>query len=73
MFPNDHRPAHVHVVGAACEAVFILRCPDGPPELRENYGFRQSDLGGIGDALAQALAELCAQWTKIHADFRSRV
>ena len=39
IYPNDHRPAHVHVIGGGCEAVFDLHCPEGPPELRENYGF----------------------------------
>ncbi len=39
IYPNDHRPAHVHVIGSDVEAVFILHCPDGPPELRESYSF----------------------------------
>ena len=30
IYPNDHRPAHVHVVGRGGEAVFVLHCPDGP-------------------------------------------
>ena len=38
---NDHRPAHVHVIGDGSEAVFRLKCPTGRPELRENYGLRQ--------------------------------
>ena len=42
--PNDHRPPHVHVVGNGHEAVFELRCPKGPVELRENYGFSRRDL-----------------------------
>ena len=25
--PNDHRPAHVHVTGKGCEAVFNLNGP----------------------------------------------
>ncbi|WP_090731378.1 DUF4160 domain-containing protein [Azotobacter beijerinckii] len=25
IYPNDHRPAHVHVMGHGCEAVFNLR------------------------------------------------
>jgi Domain of unknown function (DUF4160) len=44
IYPNDHRPAHVHVIGAQGEAVFVLNCPDGPPELRESFGFRRSDV-----------------------------
>lgn len=40
IWPNDHRPAHVHVKGAKGEAVFNLKCPDGSPELRDSYGLR---------------------------------
>lgn len=36
IYPNDHRPAHVHVLGPGSEAVFVLNCPEGPPELRES-------------------------------------
>lgn len=35
IYPNDHRPAHVHVLGGGGPVVFVLNCPDGPPELRE--------------------------------------
>ena len=33
IYPNDHRPAHVHVIGSRPEAVFDLNCPNGPPDL----------------------------------------
>lgn len=66
IYPNDHRPAHVHVQGKGCEAVFNLHCPDGPPALRENYGFSQNELGKIAVALVQNLAELCTNWRGIH-------
>jgi hypothetical protein len=36
IYPNDHRPAHVHVKTSESEAVFVLHCPDGPPTLRES-------------------------------------
>lgn len=68
IYPNDHRPAQVHVIGPEGEAVFILHCPDGPPELRESYGFKGTDLNGIGTALAEALPALCVQWSVIHGD-----
>ena len=35
IYVDDHRPAHIHVIAADGEAVFVLNCPDGPPELRE--------------------------------------
>ncbi len=66
IYPNDHRPAHVHVIGAGCEAVFNLHCPNGPPELRENYGFSSGKLSHIRTALIAQLAVLCAEWSRIH-------
>lgn len=64
--PNDHRPAHVHVIGNDCEAVFKLHCPEGPPELRENYGCPEGELSKIKKALAERIVDLCAAWRKIH-------
>lgn len=69
IWPNDHRPAHVHVKGADGEAIFNLRCPDGPPELRESYGFRLAELNRIEAALGAAIAALCAEWRTIHGDY----
>lgn len=51
IYPNDHRPAHVHVIGKGCEAVFRLQCPLGPVELRENYRFSRV-LRHIGNVLS---------------------
>jgi hypothetical protein len=39
IYPNDHSPEHVHVIGPDREAVFELHCPDGPVALRESVGF----------------------------------
>lgn len=69
IYTNDHRPAHVHVQGKGCEAVFNLDCPNGPPELRENYEFSQRELGRIANALANQMADLCAKWRTIHGNF----
>lgn len=51
VYPNDHRPAHVHIIGEGCEAVFKLNCPKGPPELRENFGFKADDAGRVPDGI----------------------
>ena len=69
IYPNDHRPAHVHIIGKGCEAVFKLNCPSGPPELRENYGFSRKELVKIADELVIHLRGLCHEWRKIHGDF----
>ena len=66
IYPNDHRPAHVHVVGADSEAVFFLNCPEGPPELRENFGFSRQELGRILRDLDECLSHLCQHWSDIH-------
>lgn len=66
IYPNDHRPAHVHVKGAVGEAVFILNCPEGPPTLRESFGFNTRELNKIENDLAGALATLCAEWRRFH-------
>ena len=69
IYPNDHRPAHVHVQGNGCEAVFNLHCQNGPPELRENYGFSQKELGKIVGGLVANLTALCAAWRQIHGNY----
>ena len=66
IYPNDHRPAHVHVIGAGKEASFVLRCPHGPPELRVNHGFGLREVNRIGERLAQALPMPCEEWRAIH-------
>ena len=63
---NDHRPAHVHVIGRGCEAVFDLHCPDGPPEPRENYGFSRRDVATIESILTASMGQLCQAWEEIH-------
>jgi hypothetical protein len=68
IYPNDHRPEHVHVIGAGCEAVFDLHWPNGPPELRENYGFNSKALTRIKADLAAKLTDLCGSWESIHGE-----
>lgn len=68
IYPNDHRPAHVHVMGNGCEAVFKLNALDGPPQLRENYGFAARELAAIKDELASQAKRLYAEWKAIHGE-----
>lgn len=70
IYPNDHRPADVHVIGADGEAVFLLHCPDGPPTLRENYGFTRPFLNSIAVVLGGMVRALCIEWKAIHGDDR---
>lgn len=66
IYPNDHRPAHVHVIGPDGEAVFILNAPVGPVALRESVGFRLADIQRIETVLNGHLSDLQAAWDDIH-------
>jgi hypothetical protein len=66
VYPNDHRPAHVHVIGRDQEGVFRLNCPGGPVELRENYGFPRREIASIAAVLDDELVTLCSEWERIH-------
>jgi hypothetical protein len=66
IYPNDHRPAHVHVIGQGHEAVFELNVPDGAVTVRENYGFTRRDLAAIERVLVQDLDVLRSAWGRIH-------
>ncbi|MEN8660458.1 MAG: DUF4160 domain-containing protein [Marivita sp.] len=68
-YVNDHRPAHVHVIAADGEAVFVLNCPDGPPALRERHGVSLQMVNRIQKELAKHLSILCPKWREIHGDF----
>jgi len=70
IYPNDHRPAHVHVIGRGNEAVFNLNCPRGTVEVRENYGFSRPEIRHIVRVLSDQQAVLCNAWKSIHGNFR---
>jgi len=69
IYPDDHRPAHVHVIGAGGEAIFFLNCPAGAPELREVHGFSRKEAGRILNDLAPHVPELCRKWSEIHGTY----
>jgi hypothetical protein len=68
IYPNDHRPAHVHVIGRGREAVFTLNCEVGPVELRESYRFSRREIAHIQAVLESHREELCSAWEEIHGD-----
>lgn len=65
---NDHRPPHVHVLGRGCEAVFVLNCPEGPPELRAHYRLSDVEIASMRRVLSVNLPTLCEAWEEIHGD-----
>ena len=68
IYPNDHVPAHAHVIGRGCEAVFKIDGSLALPELRENYGFSAGELAVILAELGEHVGRLSAAWRAIHGD-----
>jgi hypothetical protein len=68
IYPNDHRPAHVHVIGVGKQAVFNLHCPDGPPGVRENHGFSTVDLNVFARRMQSEIGPLCNEWRMFHGN-----
>jgi len=66
IYPNDHRPPHVHVMSQEGEVVFQLQCPHGPLLLREVYGLSRRQVSGIGLRLNSRHASLCTHGRSIH-------
>jgi Domain of unknown function (DUF4160) len=66
VYPNDHRPPHVHVIGNGHEAVLVLNHPAGAVALRENYDFPSRDLASIQRALDENLVALLSAWEGVH-------
>ena len=69
IYPNDHRPAHVHAIRGDEFSVFELNCPDGPIELVETHGFSGAELNRIAKAITENLSLLCMQWRFIHGNY----
>ena len=69
VYPADHRPAHVHVIGQGYEAVSNLNCPNRPPDLRKSFAFSLSDPGPVVETLQLAIAGLYQQWRNIHGAY----
>lgn len=68
IYPNDHRPPHVHVIGTQEHARFELLCDLGQVRLLSNIGFILGQLRQIETYLVTHLAHLCNEWGRIHGN-----
>ena len=66
IYPNDHLPPHVHVIGAEEHARFELLCDLGQVRLLSNIRFGLGQLKLIEAYLLNHLAHLCSEWGRIH-------
>jgi Domain of unknown function (DUF4160) len=69
IYTNDHHPAHVHVWEGSQQAVFILNCPNGPIELRDNFGFSLPEVNRFAKSLQLQVQALCAAWRTSHGNY----
>ena len=69
IYPNDHQPSHVHVIGKDGEAVFNLNCPHGPAGLRASFNFSGKELRKIEAELIKHIPLLCQHWREIHGAY----
>jgi hypothetical protein len=65
IFTNDHRPAHVHVIGDG-EAKIDLHGPDGVPRLVWADGMTRAEVRRALRLVAENRAMLLARWESIH-------
>lgn len=66
IYPNDHRPAHVHVYKSGL-VILSLNNRRTPPSIREVYGMSRKD---ARDALLLVMEHkkfLAKEWKRIHA------
>ena len=70
IYTADHRPAHVHVIGAGFEVVFNLNCPKGPLEVRTITGkVSDASIRRIARLVEPEIAAFCAAWRKHHGNY----
>jgi hypothetical protein len=68
IYPNDHLPPHVHVIGAEEHARYELLCDLRRIRIKSNIGFSLGQLKQIETYLLNHLAHLCSEWGRIHGD-----
>jgi hypothetical protein len=66
IYPNDHRPPRVHVIGADSHARFELLCDLGQVRLMDQVGLSYRQAQSIAAYLTRHLAHLCQIWGELH-------
>jgi hypothetical protein len=66
MYPNDHRPPHVHVLNADGMARIALGDSRTAPSVISNSGMRDADVRRAYGIVAGRQAQLIAAWETMH-------
>ncbi len=70
IYLDDHLPAHVHVFARGCELVVNLNVSSKYVSVRNNDGFKSSEIGSIVRLVQLHRDRLCEMWKGIHGDIR---
>lgn len=68
VYPNDHRPAHVHAVGPDGEGRFALGSAPGDVYLMDVDGIPRAELRKIAEQIIDRHQECLDKWREIHGD-----
>lgn len=66
VYPNDHRPPHVHVFKAGGEAIILIGDDDAAPSIRERKGMSDHDAIRAVLIVEELQAQLLQSWRSIH-------
>ena len=64
IYPNDHIPPHIHVVGPDCEAKINIQTL----ECFANYGFSKRDIRRISAFIEDNIDLIREAWEEYHGD-----
>lgn len=64
IYPKDHDPPHVHVIGPDSEARFYIHSL----ECYQSYGFSKKDVNRISEFLEDNIELLIQAWEELHED-----
>jgi len=68
IYPNDHLPPHVHVIGAEGEARISIGTASHRPALLVNWGLGRGAIAMALTAIDENRQELQTRWDEIHGD-----
>ena len=66
IYTNDHRPPHVHVIGATEHARYALLCDLKTVRLMDYINFSTKQLRTVEAQLVRNIALICKAWGEIH-------
>jgi hypothetical protein len=67
IYPHDHAPPHVHMLGPDGEIIYELNCPTGPVSIREVRGYSEREARKLAKRVNELVPFLCSAWKGIHA------